>query len=96
MTVTPAARHLYQLREQIYQNVRLHSETPEKIAGFKLEQEEKLRYLMVLRHHHSLDLLQMTPFAWRATNELKQYLSQQEEFICETDFMLRFYKKDND
>ncbi len=34
ITVTPASRHLYQLRDAIYDGVRLHDEDPEVIEGF--------------------------------------------------------------
>ncbi len=93
ITVTPAARHLYQLRERIYQDVHLHNETQEQISGFELEQQEKLSYLMTLHNGDALDLLQMTPFAWKATDSFKRYLSQQECFTCEADFILRIYRK---
>ncbi len=95
ITVTPAARHLYQLRNLIYPDVRLHDETPQQIAGFQLESQEKLSYLMTLHNSDSLDLLQMTPFAWKATDEVKLFLSQQESFPCEADFMIRIYRKNN-
>ncbi len=93
ITVTPAARHLYQLRDLIYPDVRHHDETPEQIADFQLVHQEKLSYMMTLRNSDSLDLLQMTPFAWKATADIKQYLSQQESFPCEADFMIRIYRK---
>ncbi len=40
ITVTPAGRHLYQFRERIYQEVRLHNEEPENIEGFELEHQQ--------------------------------------------------------
>ncbi|MEZ9232045.1 23S rRNA (guanine(745)-N(1))-methyltransferase [Vibrio amylolyticus] len=96
VTVTPAARHLYQLRERIYPDVRLHSEDPETIRGFELVHQEKLNYTMELKKGEAMQLLQMTPFAWKASEELKEELLNAEEFSCEADFMLRVYKKSND
>lgn len=93
VTVTPAARHLYQLRELIYSDVRLHDETAEEIDGFELEMEEKLSYPMHLSGSDAYDLLQMTPFAWKASPELLRSLVDKEDFICEADFMLRVYRK---
>ncbi|WCE30654.1 23S rRNA (guanine(745)-N(1))-methyltransferase [Vibrio sp. SCSIO 43137] len=93
ITVTPAARHLYQLRELIYQDVRLHSEQPEQIEGFTLTHSEKLSYPMSLSGNEALDLLQMTPFAWKTTEEIKTGLSQSERFSCEADFIISLYKK---
>lgn len=93
ITVTPAGRHLYQLREQIYQDVRLHDETPETIDGYELEQQHQLNYVMDLKDGDAFDLLQMTPFAWKATDELREELKSATLFQCEADFMLRVYRK---
>ncbi|MCV5919398.1 23S rRNA (guanine(745)-N(1))-methyltransferase, partial [Escherichia coli] len=71
VTVTPASRHLYQLRERIYQEVRLHNEEPEHIEGFELEHQQHLNYVMDLKNGAAIDLLQMTPFAWKATDALR-------------------------
>lgn len=93
VTVTPAARHLFQLRELIYQDVRLHSEHAEVLTGFALEHEEKLNYPLSLSGSEAIDLLQMTPFAWKASEQLKASLAQMPHFSCEADFMIRIYKK---
>ncbi|PWI35054.1 23S rRNA (guanine(745)-N(1))-methyltransferase [Vibrio albus] len=94
ITVTPAARHLYQLREKIYTDVRLHDETPENIDGFTLCHQEKLHYKMTTAGQNTVDLLQMTPFAWKATEKLKQSLLADSNFQCEADFQIRVYRKD--
>ncbi|EKO3431315.1 23S rRNA (guanine(745)-N(1))-methyltransferase [Vibrio fluvialis] len=93
ITVTPAARHLYQFKQGIYQDVRLHEEQPEIIDGFELETQQKLNYMMTLSGEEAFDLLQMTPFAWRASEEFKSEVSASEQFECEADFMLRVYRK---
>ncbi|ASU22595.1 23S rRNA (guanine(745)-N(1))-methyltransferase [Vibrio qinghaiensis] len=93
ITVTPAARHLYQLKEGIYPNVQLHDETAEEIAGFTLVEQQKLHYTMALSGNDAFDLLQMTPFAWRASDELRAQLKQAEQFNCEADFMISVYRK---
>ncbi|MDN3680530.1 23S rRNA (guanine(745)-N(1))-methyltransferase [Vibrio tapetis subsp. quintayensis] len=93
VTVTPAGRHLYQLRERIYPDVRMHDETPENIEGFQLAHQEKLNYTMPLKGGDAFDLLQMTPFAWKASDELRQELQSCANFDCEADFVIRVYKK---
>ncbi|MGF1910372.1 23S rRNA (guanine(745)-N(1))-methyltransferase [Vibrio kasasachensis] len=93
VTVTPAGRHLYQLREHIYQDVRLHSEDAEELEGFTLEHEKKLNYMMALAPNDGFDLLQMTPFAWKASDELRDTLKTADHFDCEADFMIRIYRK---
>ncbi|MBE4606860.1 23S rRNA (guanine(745)-N(1))-methyltransferase [Vibrio navarrensis] len=93
ITVTPAARHLVQFKENIYSDVKLHDEEPEQIEGFVLQQQEKLNYMMTLSGAEAFDLLQMTPFAWRASDEFRQALRSAHHFDCEADFMLRVYRK---
>lgn len=93
ITVTPAARHLYQLREAIYSEVRLHDETAEAMPGFALEQEIKLNYMMPLAQGDGYDLLQMTPFAWKASDTLRTELQSATLYQCEADFMIRIYRK---
>mgnify|MGYP005992367615 FL=1 len=93
ITVTPAARHLYQLRELVYREVRLHDEVAERIEGFKLIEESKLSYEMILDGAQTDDLLQMTPFAWKASEALRTQLKTATQFNCEADFMLRVYQK---
>ncbi|WP_418113353.1 23S rRNA (guanine(745)-N(1))-methyltransferase [Vibrio scophthalmi] len=93
ITVTPAGRHLYQLREHIYQEIRLHNEEPEQLEGFTLEHEQKLNYVMNLAQGDGFDLLQMTPFAWKASDELRELLKTAPHFDCEADFMIRVYRK---
>jgi 23S rRNA (guanine745-N1)-methyltransferase len=95
ITVAPASRHLYQLRERIYDGVRLHDESAETIPGFTLAHQEVLNYNMRLSGAEALDLLQMTPFAWKATDELRSELAKAKQFDCEADFMIRVYRKES-
>lgn len=36
----------------------------------------------------------MTPFAWKASDELRASLAGSEQFLCEADFVISRYKKD--
>jgi len=93
LTVIPGPRHLYQLKACIYSDVQLHSAEEESIAGFERISHEQLAYQMTLSGQQAFDLLQMTPFAWRATEALKQRLLEQETFVCETDFVIGLHKR---
>ncbi len=73
--------------------MRLHNEEPEAIEGYQLEHQQQLNYVMDLKNGDAFDLLQMTPFAWKATNELRDELKSATLFQCEADFMLRVYRK---
>lgn len=94
ISVTPGERHLYQLRERIYQTVRAHQDETEKFSKLTLIDQTPLHYQMNLENGAGLQLLQMTPFAWKASDGLRSELGSAEHFICEADFIVSRYKKD--
>lgn len=94
ITVSPAPRHLYQLKEQVYGDVVLHPCPVETLDGFTPEQDLRLAYPMRLSAQAAVQLLQMTPFAWRASAQVWEHLAAQSEFACETDFAIRIHRCD--
>ncbi|WP_367671250.1 23S rRNA (guanine(745)-N(1))-methyltransferase [Serratia symbiotica] len=93
MTVSPGPRHLYQLKAQVYQQVQLHDGQEERLEGFGCESREALAYTMALSGGQAANLLQMTPFAWRASPEVQQQLAASESFACETDFVIAVHRR---
>ena len=96
ITVTPAPNHLKQLKALIYSDVKLHSDEIEVIDGFVLQHREQLSYVMELSKTERLDLLQMTPFAWRANDQVRKQLSDIEHWHCDADFYISVYRKKSD
>ncbi len=92
VTVTPAARHLYQLKALIYDDVLLHDPEVEQLPGFELIDREDIHYMMSLEPTMATALLQMTPFAWRAKKSTWATLEQSTHFDCEAHFCIRFYR----
>lgn len=96
ITVTPAANHLWELKELIYQTPKQHNTEKQHLSGFKLIQEKNLNYKMTFEHsEQSLSLLAMTPFAFKTSTELFTALKQSNPFICQADFMIRIYQKNH-
>ncbi|WP_034944829.1 23S rRNA (guanine(745)-N(1))-methyltransferase [Erwinia oleae] len=93
VTVTPGPRHLIQFKALIYQDVKLHDDTPEKMPGFELIEQQSLAYPFSLNSEESAALLQMTPLAWRARPEVWGVLATTPQFDCETDFTLRVWRR---
>ncbi|WP_188472109.1 23S rRNA (guanine(745)-N(1))-methyltransferase [Hafnia psychrotolerans] len=93
LTVAPGPRHLYQLKARIYSDVQLHEELDEQLEGFERIRSENLAYPMMLSGEQAFDLLQMTPFAWRATEEIGAVLKDEGSFFCETDFIIRLHQR---
>lgn len=93
VAVTPAPRHLYQLKELIYDGVNLHDVPVENIDGFELIADEQLHYDMNLSGEEATALMQMTPFAWKTSEQVWQQLAQTQHFGCEADFAIRVYRR---
>ncbi|MBU9837412.1 MULTISPECIES: 23S rRNA (guanine(745)-N(1))-methyltransferase [Rahnella] len=93
ITVAPGPRHLYQLKGLIYQDVQLHTDLDERLEGFDRISTETLAYGMKLSGEEAFNLLQMTPFAWRATEAVMTSLKAQTAFECETDFLIRIHQR---
>ncbi|NMP16638.1 23S rRNA (guanine(745)-N(1))-methyltransferase [Thalassotalea sp. Y01] len=94
LTVTPAARHLWQLKQSIYREAKLHDESKSQIEGFTLVDEQRLRYDMTFDDGQmALKLLAMTPFAFKSSAQLTEQLSLSTNFVCEADFLIRLYQK---
>ncbi|ASP49714.1 23S rRNA (guanine(745)-N(1))-methyltransferase [Cognaticolwellia beringensis] len=94
LTVTPAKQHLMQLKQHIYDDAKEHDVEKLPIAHLALVHQENISYQMHLKTgQDTLNLLAMTPFAFKASEEVKQKLSNQTDFICQADFLIRLYQK---
>ncbi|QTF10761.1 23S rRNA (guanine(745)-N(1))-methyltransferase [Brenneria izadpanahii] len=96
ITVSPGPRHLYQLKAEVYDQVQLHPHRDEVLPGFQLLEQQTLAYPMRLSGLEGAALLQMTPFAWRATPEVSKKLRETAQFTCETDFIVRLHQRVDD
>ena len=94
LTVTPAKQHLMQLKQTIYNEAKEHDEEKLPIEQLTLIHQENVSYAMNLKSSEdSLNLLSMTPFAFKASEEAKQALASMDNFTCQADFLIRIYQK---
>jgi len=94
ITVTPAPRHLYQLREVIYEHVEAHLEENEAINGFTKIEQINLNYDLKIEQQQQLkDLINMTPFAWKFTAEKLALLLSKTSWKIECDFNIEVFQK---
>ncbi|WP_068547631.1 23S rRNA (guanine(745)-N(1))-methyltransferase [Thalassotalea crassostreae] len=93
VTVTPGKDHLWELKQQIYQTPKQHNIEKYDIDGFEMIEQEHLNYTMQFNNEQSLSLLAMTPFAFKTSESLLDYLQKCEIFSCQADFLIRVYKK---
>ncbi|TWX72504.1 23S rRNA (guanine(745)-N(1))-methyltransferase [Colwellia sp. C1TZA3] len=96
LTVTPAKQHLMQLKKHIYHDAKEHDEEKLPIEHLALVHQENISYKMRLKTgQDTLNLLAMTPFAFKASEETKKILLNKHGFICQADFLIRLYQKIN-
>jgi len=88
LTVTPGPRHLWQLKEFIYADIKEHAPEAVLPQGFERLTEQRISYKITPNPEQRIALLQMTPFAWRANESVQQAIKQVADLEIETDFIL--------
>lgn len=93
VTVTPAKQHLIELKEKIYQEAKEHDDEKLPIEQLTLVHQENLSYSMTLADGtDALNLLSMTPFAFKASEAVRQQLTTSTNLVCQADFLIRIYQ----
>ncbi len=93
LTVTPGPRHLWQLKEFIYAEVKEHALESLVPEGFERIDTQRISYKITPNPQQRIALLQMTPFAWRANEGVQQAIKDVAELEIETDFILTLAAK---
>ena len=96
LTVTPGPRHLWQLKEFIYAEVKEHASESLLPEGFERLAAQRISYKITPNPQQRMALLQMTPFAWRANENAQQSLNSASDLEIETDFILTLARKTAD
>jgi len=88
LTVTPGPRHLWQLKEFIYKEVKEHSIDISLPIGFEQINSQRICYTIQPEQEQRMALLQMTPFAWRAKGDIQNKIQRSHDLEIEADFIL--------
>lgn len=96
LTVTPGPRHLWQLKEFIYAEVKEHALDSVLPEGFEHIDTQRISYKIAPNPQQRIVLLQMTPFAWRTNESVKQAIKDVADIEIETDFILTLTVKTAD
>lgn len=88
LIVTPGSRHLWQLKEFIYKEVKEHSTDVPLPEGFKQQESQRISYTITPHQEQRMALLQMTPFAWRANAAIQTKIQRATDLEIEVDFIL--------
>lgn len=93
ITVTPAAKHLYEIKRALYDSVRLHQK-PAPPAGFKVVSEKEVSYSLSLDQTEDIKaLLSMTPFFWRGHQEGREQLLRRDRLDVQVAVWISCYQK---
>lgn len=92
ITVSPGPLHHFALKQQIYDQPRLHPESEARVDGFECLHQERLSAQLDLNDSKDIgNFLEMTPYAWKFTAEQKQAFSQH-GLSCELDFQIEVHR----
>lgn len=96
LMATPAAHHLYRMREALFDEVKPHE--PEKFIAqlapeFELVEEFLVEDELQLNQAQLKDLIAMTPYAYKAKVEKRSALEQQTDFELKAAFKLYLFTK---
>jgi 23S rRNA (guanine745-N1)-methyltransferase len=98
LVVSPAADHLWTIREGLFDEVRAY-ESDKFLAGFKaqfdLQSRQELRVPLSLTQQTLQQLLLMTPYVWKAKAEKRAALERSESFTTQAAFSLMLFQKRN-
>ena len=93
MTVTPAKNHLIELKALIYRKAKQHDVSKSPIEHLTLIEQKEVNYTMDFTTGEDIvNLLSMTPFAFKTTDSLTNDLKAKSQFSCQADFLIRVYK----
>lgn len=93
LQVIPGARHLWQLKTIIYPEL---VEKPVQInlpSGLIVKEQQCLQFSLSVTGEQALILLDMTPYAWRASDKVKHLIRTQAFDELEVEFILVLAQK---
>ncbi len=94
ITVTPAKKHLYEIKELLYDEVYLNSEKIIEDKRLKLiKDKEVTRVISITNNEDITNLLKMTPYYYRTKQSAIEKLLNLQNLNVTTSFSVRVYKK---
>lgn len=94
--VVPAANHLWELKEVLYDAPYPNEEKETPYEGFSYEKIVPVSYTVHLPGQEDIQaLFQMTPYAWKTPGAGKARLAALTELDCRVDFRVHVFRKDS-
>jgi len=93
LQVIPGARHLWQIKALIYPELAEKSVQVNLPSGLTVKEQQRLQFSLSVTGEQALVLLDMTPYAWRASDKVKHLIRSQAFDKLEIDFTLVLAQK---
>lgn len=91
--VTPGAKHLYELKEFLYDNPYLNEQTNLSNEAFTLIEEKHLTYTKDIKSNDLLNLVAMTPYMFKTKKERIDKLNKIDSLNITIDFIITTFRK---
>lgn len=93
VVITPGAKHLYELKDFLYDNPYLNEETSLSNEAFTLIEEKHLTYMKDIKSDDLLNLVAMTPYMYKTKKESIDKLQTIDSLNITIDFVITILKK---
>lgn len=93
LEIVPAPRHLWQLRATLYDNPRENAAPRSALSGMQLISQQSVQYEVTPDPGLLMDIVAMTPFAYRGHREKRKRLEGATLPALNMDFSLRLFEK---
>lgn len=94
LCASPLARHLYGLKEALYEHPYENEEDDTTPEGFRLENRLELKYVLHVEGSDVENLFRMTPYYYKTGAEDQKKLCGLGELTTEVQFALTVYRKE--
>ena len=93
LEVTPAPRHLWELRKALYDTPRAHAPARQEVKGMSRRKGSTVEFEVELGQPLLHDLVAMTPFAHRGHREKREQLLALDSLTIQLAFSLNLFQK---
>ncbi|AQS37698.1 putative 23S rRNA m(1)G methyltransferase [Shewanella psychrophila] len=93
LQVSPAPRHLWQLKGYIYPDMKEKEVQSTQVSGLELLDTQRVTFKLNADGEQALTLLEMTPYAWRANDKVRKKIASGNFEGLEIDFIVTLSKK---
>lgn len=91
--VLPGPNHLLEMKEALYENVRLNEPKEENLEGFTLIDKKIISNVTIADNYQIKALLDMTPYAVKTSPQAKEKLFSTQSMKLTTEFSIFVFKK---